>query len=118
PPPLPAPAPPRPPAPDTLRTLGAQLDVPAAAVAGQTPLEICRQAREEAATRGLTPLILDTAGRLHIDEPMLEELVAIRKHVGPHHVLLVVDAMTGQDAVTVADHFNKAVGIDAVILTK
>src|SRR6266571_3710792 len=49
---------------------------------------------------------------------MLEELVAIRKQVGPHHVLLVVDAMTGQDAVTVADHFNKAVGIDAVILTK
>src|SRR3989441_5425963 len=108
----------RPAAQEQLRTLGAQLDVPVVAAAGQTPLEICRQAREEAATRGLTPLILDTAGRLHIDEAMLEELVAIRKHVGPHHVLLVVDAMTGQDAVTVADHFNKAVGIDAVILTK
>src|SRR2546430_11967614 len=108
----------RPAAQEQLRTLGAQLDVPVVAAAGQTPLEICRQAREEAATRGLTPLILDTAGRLHIDEAMLEELVAIRKPVGPHHVLLVVDAMTGQDAVTVADHFNKAVGIDAVILTK
>src|SRR5437870_676001 len=108
----------RPAAQEQLRTLGAQLDVPVVAAAGQTPLEICRQAREEAATRGLTPLILDTAGRLHIDEAMLEELVAIRKQVGPHHVLLVVDAMTGQDAVTVADHFNKAVGIDAVILTK
>src|SRR5207237_6141469 len=55
-----------------------------------------------------------TAGRLLIDEPMLEELRAIRKEVAPHHVLLVVDAMTGQDAVTVADRFNKAVGIDAV----
>src|SRR5713226_4553601 len=108
----------RPAAQEQLRTLGAQLDVPVVAAAGQTPLEICRQAREEAATRGLTPLILDTAGRLHIDEAMLEELVAIRKQVGPHHVLLVVDAMTGQDAVTVAEHFNKAVGIDAVILTK
>src|SRR5207244_996415 len=80
----------RPAAQEQLRTLGAQLDVPVVAAAGQTPLEICRQAREEAATRGLTPLILDTAGRLHIDEAMLEELVAIRKQVGPHHVLLVV----------------------------
>src|SRR5256884_1003450 len=108
----------RPAAQEQLRTLGAQLDVPVVAAAGQTPLEICRQAREEAATRGFTPLILDTAGRLHIDEAMLEELVAIRKQVGPHHVLLVVDAMTGQDAETVADHFNKEVGIDAVNLTK
>src|SRR5207249_6288403 len=79
---------------------------------------ICHQARQDAAARGLTPLILDTAGRLHIDEALLEELAAIRKDVLPHHVLLVVDAMTGQDAVTVADRFNKAVGIDAAILTK
>jgi signal recognition particle subunit SRP54 len=85
---------------------------------GQTPLEICRAAREEAAARGLTPVILDTAGRLHIDEALLAELQAIRREVAPHHVLLVVDAMTGQDAVTVADRFNQAVGIDAVILTK
>src|ERR671935_111070 len=62
--------------------------------------------------------ILDTAGRLHIDETMLEELKQIRAAVKPHHVLLVVDAMTGQDAVTVAERFNQAVGIDAVILTK
>jgi signal recognition particle subunit SRP54 len=85
---------------------------------GQSPLEICQTAREEAAARGLTPLILDTAGRLHIDEAMLDELRAIRAAVKPHHVLLVVDAMTGQDAVTVADRFNQAVGIDAVVLTK
>ena len=108
----------RPAAMDQLRTLGAQLGVPVTGEPGQTPLEICRAAREEAASRGLTPLILDTAGRLHIDEALLGELKAIRREVSPHHVLLVVDAMTGQDAVIVADRFNQAVGIDAVILTK
>ena len=108
----------RPAAQDQLQTLGGELGVPVVGGPGQTPLAICRQAREDAAARGLTPLILDTAGRLHIDEALLAELAAIRKEVLPHHVLLVVDAMTGQDAVTVADRFNKAVGIDAVILTK
>jgi signal recognition particle subunit SRP54 len=108
----------RPAAQDQLRTLGAQLAYPVVGEAGQTPLEICRAARDEAAARGLTPLILDTAGRLHIDEGMLDELKVIKREVAPHHVLLVVDAMTGQDAVTVADKFNQAVGIDAVILTK
>jgi signal recognition particle subunit SRP54 len=108
----------RPAAMDQLRTLGAQVGVPVTGTAGQTPLEICRAAREEAASRGLTPLILDTAGRLHVDEALLAELQAIRREVAPHHVLLVVDAMTGQDAVTVAEKFNQAVGIDAVILTK
>ena len=108
----------RPAAIDQLRTLGGQLGVPVVGEAGRTPLEICRAARDEAAARGLTLLILDTAGRLHIDEAMLEELKAIRREIAPHHVLLVVDAMTGQDAVTVADRFNQAVGIDAVVLTK
>src|SRR6266851_1976037 len=96
----------RPAAMEQLRTLGAQVGVPVTGAPGQTPLEICRAAREEA------------AGRLHIDEALLGELRAIRREVAPHHVLLVVDAMTGQDAVTVADRFNQAVGIDAVILTK
>ncbi|HMH51844.1 MAG TPA: signal recognition particle protein [Candidatus Acidoferrum sp.] len=108
----------RPAAQEQLRTLGAQLNVPVVGESAQTPLQICRAARDQAAERGLTPLILDTAGRLHIDEPMLDELRAIKTEVKPHHVLLVVDAMTGQDAVTVADKFNQAVGIDAVILTK
>ncbi len=108
----------RPAAIDQLRTLGAQLEVPVIGSAGQTPLGICHEARDEAARRGLTPLILDTAGRLHIDEAMLDELKAIRAEVKPHHVLLVVDAMTGQDAVTVAERFNEAVGIDAVVLSK
>jgi len=108
----------RPAAVDQLKTLGGQLSVPVVGDAAQNPVAICRQARDEAAQRGLSPLILDTAGRLHIDEEMLEELRAIKREVQPHHVLLVVDAMTGQDAVTVADRFNKAVGVDALVLTK
>ncbi len=108
----------RPAAIEQLKTLGAQLGVPVLGEAGQKPLEICTRTRDEAARRGLSPVILDTAGRLHIDEPMLDELRAIKKEVAPHHVLLEVDAMTGQDAVTVAEKFNVAVGIDAVILTK
>jgi signal recognition particle subunit SRP54 len=108
----------RPAAIDQLRTLGGQLNIPVVGEAGQKPVQICTGARDEAARRGLSPLILDTAGRLHIDEQMLDELKVIKKAVTPHHVLLVVDAMTGQDAVTVAEKFNAAVGIDAVILTK
>jgi signal recognition particle subunit SRP54 len=108
----------RPAAVEQLTTLGAQLGVPVVGDATQRPVDICAAARDEAARRGLSPLILDTAGRLHIDEEMLEELRAIKRAVGPHHVLLVVDAMTGQDAVTVAEKFNAAIGIDAVILTK
>jgi signal recognition particle subunit SRP54 len=108
----------RPAAIDQLKTLGAQLSIPVVGEADQRPVDICAAARDEAARRGLSPLILDTAGRLHIDEEMLDELRVIRKAVGPHHVLLVVDAMTGQDAVTVADKFNAAIGIDAIVLTK
>ena len=108
----------RPAAVEQLRTLGAQLGIPVVGEAAQRPVDICAAARDEAARRGLSPLILDTAGRLHIDEEMLEELRAIKRAVGPHHVLLVVDAMTGQDAVTIAEKFNAAIGIDAVILTK
>jgi signal recognition particle subunit SRP54 len=108
----------RPAAVDQLKTLGAQLGIPVVGEATQRPVDICATARDDAARRGLSPLILDTAGRLHIDEEMLEELRVIKKAVGPHHVLLVVDAMTGQDAVTVAEKFNAAIGIDAVILTK
>ncbi len=108
----------RPAAIDQLRTLGAQLGVPVVGEAGQKPVDICTVAVRDAADRGLSPVILDTAGRLHIDEPMLDELRAVRAAVKPHHILLVVDAMTGQDAVTVAEKFNAAVGIDAVVLAK
>src|SRR5438046_10240709 len=86
-PPLPAAAhPQRPAAMEQLRTLGAQLSIPVTGAPGPTPLEICRAAREEAAARGLTPLILDTAGRLHVDEILLAELKAIRTEVAPHDV--------------------------------
>src|SRR5215472_90481 len=108
----------RPAAMEQLRRLGKELGIPVLGEESKKPADICRAARDEAAQRGLSPLILDTAGRLHIDEEMLEELRAIKKDVSPHHVLLVVDAMTGQDAVTVAEKFNAAVGIDAVVLTK
>jgi len=108
----------RPAAVEQLRTLGAQLQIPVVGNAGQKPLEICQEALRAAADRGLSPVILDTAGRLHIDEPMLEELRMLKREVHPHHVLLVADAMTGQDAVTMAERFNSAVGIDAVIMTK
>jgi signal recognition particle subunit SRP54 len=108
----------RPAAQDQLRTLGAQINVPVVGDATQQPVAICRAALDEAAARGLTPLILDTAGRLHIDDGMVDELKRIKQDVKPHHILLVVDAMTGQDAVTVAEKFNEAVGIDAIILTK
>ena len=108
----------RPAAIDQLKTLGAGLGLPVLGDPAASPVAICRAARDEAAQRGLSPLILDTAGRLHIDEEMMAELKAIKREVSPHHVLLVVDAMTGQDAVTVADKFNAAVGVDAFVLTK
>jgi signal recognition particle subunit SRP54 len=108
----------RPAAIEQLRRLGKDLGVPVLGDETQKPAAICRAARDEAAQRGLSPLILDTAGRLHIDDEMLDELRVIKKDVAPHHVLLVVDAMTGQDALTVAEKFNAAVGIDAVVLTK
>jgi signal recognition particle subunit SRP54 len=108
----------RPAAMDQLRTLGAQLGITVSGAQGQSPLAICRQARDDAAQRGWSPLILDTAGRLHIDDAMLEELRQLKKELRPHHVLLVVDAMTGQDAVTMAEKFQASVGFDGVILTK
>src|SRR5438445_6177256 len=103
---------------EQLRRLGPELGSPGLGEESRKPVDICRAARDEAAQRGLSPLILDTAGRLHVDEEMLDELRAIKKETGPHGVLLVVAAMTVQGAITVADEFNAAVGIDAVILAK
>jgi signal recognition particle subunit SRP54 len=108
----------RPAATEQLKTLGAQLGIPLSGEGEKDPLRICRQALEEALQRGLSPLILDTAGRLHVDQAMLEELRVLKREIRPHHVLLVVDAMTGQDAVTMAERFQAEVGFDAVILTK
>lgn len=85
---------------------------------GQKPLEICKKALEEAKHGGYDTLIIDTAGRLHIDEELMEELRTIKSELDPHQVLLVADAMTGQDAVNVSSSFNEALDIDGVVLTK
>jgi signal recognition particle subunit SRP54 len=84
----------------------------------QSPVNIAKAAVEHAKSEGFNLVILDTAGRLHIDEGMMEELQAIKENVDVTQTILVVDAMTGQDAVNVAEHFNDKVGIDGVILTK
>ena len=84
----------------------------------QKPADIAKAALEFANKNGHNVIILDTAGRLHVDEDMMEELQNIKETVDVHQTILVVDAMTGQDAVNVADSFNKKIGIDGVILTK
>ena len=108
----------RPAAIDQLRVLGRELGIPVHGAEGRPPVDLSREAVEVAATQGLNPVLLDTAGRLHIDEKMVDELKTLRREVKPHHVLLVVDAMTGQDAVTMAQRFQAEVGYDGVILTK
>jgi signal recognition particle subunit SRP54 len=82
------------------------------------PVEICRRAVEEARSKGYEILVIDTAGRLHIDEEMMAELQRIKQAVIPSEILFVADAMTGQEAVSVAAKFNDSLGIDGVILTK
>ncbi|MBP3420753.1 MAG: signal recognition particle protein [Lachnospiraceae bacterium] len=82
------------------------------------PVDIAKAAMEHAAKNGHNVVILDTAGRLHIDEDMMAELQEIKEHVSVHQTILVVDVMTGQDAVNVAKEFDEKVGIDGVILTK
>jgi len=82
------------------------------------PLNIAKAALEHASKNGFNVVILDTAGRLHIDEDMMEELQEIKSNITVHQTILVVDAMTGQDAVNVAQSFNDKLGIDGVILTK
>ena len=84
----------------------------------QKPANIAKAALEHAAKNGNNLIILDTAGRLHVDEDMMAELQEIKKTVEVHQSILVVDAMTGQDAVNVADQFNKQIGINGVIVTK
>ena len=82
------------------------------------PLDIAKAAMEHAAKNGNNVVILDTAGRLHIDEEMMQELIEIKENITVHQTLLVVDAMTGQDAVNVAKEFDDKVGVDGVILSK
>jgi signal recognition particle subunit SRP54 len=85
---------------------------------GAKPVEICKDAMEVARSNGYDTVIIDTAGRLHIDEELMDELKNIKAAVNPHQILLVADAMTGQDAVNVSSSFNEAIDIDGVVLTK
>ena len=102
-----------------LQTLGKQLSLPVyAEPMGADPVDICVHSIEYAREQAGTVIILDTAGRLNIDERMMQEVISIRNRVQPREVLLVADAMTGQEAVRVADDFNKAVSLTGMILTK
>lgn len=102
-----------------LEVLGSQLNIPVFTMGDkQSPPVIAKAARESAVHNGQDVVIIDTAGRLHIDEELMAELQAVKSGVEPHEVLLVVDAMTGQDAVNVAKTFNERLQLDGVILTK
>ena len=108
----------RPAAIEQLQTLGKSLQVPVYERGTADPVETAAWGVEQAKAQGRDVVIVDTAGRLHIDEELMDELVRIKKAVKPHNVLLVLDSMTGQDAVTTAEAFSEAVDYDGVILTK
>lgn len=102
-----------------LQVLGEQVGVPVFSLGNEvSPVEIARQSLDKAAHLACDTIIIDTAGRLHIDEKLMEELQNIKATVQPHEILLTIDAMTGQDAVTVADTFNKDLGLTGLIVTK
>ncbi|MEE8494770.1 MAG: signal recognition particle protein [Nitrospirales bacterium] len=113
----------RPAAGDQLAALGSELDVPVhRAEQSQGSMadvvRVCRDGATRAYDQGFDVVVLDTGGRLHIDEELMAELVQVKQAVKPHEILLVADAMTGQDAVTMADRFNQALDLSGVILTK
>jgi len=106
----------RPAAIDQLKTLGARIDVPVhPSTPDRKPEDLCKEAMAQS---GADILILDTAGRLHVDTALMEELARIKENVSPTEILLVADAMTGQDAVGVAESFDRLLDLDGVILTK
>ncbi len=109
----------RPAAIDQLETLGKQIGIPVFALRNEpSVLKICEQARAAAKAQNRDLLIFDTAGRLQIDEPLVQELVEMKKLVEPHEILLVADSATGQQAVSIAEHFDHALGLTGIILTK
>ena len=109
----------RPAAIDQLEVVGSSVDVPVFTMRdSRNPSEIAKAAVREAELKGFNVLIVDTAGRLQIDEELMEELKVLKKDIKPHEILLVVDALTGQDAVNAAEVFNEALGIDGIIMTK
>ena len=109
----------RPAAIQQLQILGQQLDIPVYAdLAAKDPVALCQIAVKQAKATGVQVVILDTAGRLHVDEELMGQLTQIDRRVGPDQVFLVVDSMTGQDAVRSAKAFNEALELDGVIMTK
>ncbi len=109
----------RPAAQEQLAVLGRQVDVETLpVVAGQTPVQIARRAEETARLQGYDVVLLDTAGRTHIDEALMAEMVEIKRAASPHEILLVADALTGQDAVNLARNFDDRVGITGIVLTR
>ena len=109
----------RPAAIDQLEVVGRTVDVPVFTDRDNRVAEdIALKARKEAEKKGFDVLIVDTAGRLQIDEELMEELVRVKKAIKPHEILLVVDALTGQDAVNAAEGFNEKLGIDGIVMTK
>lgn len=102
-----------------LQVVGGQLGIPVFSMGDKTsPVDIAKAAMEHAKLKQHDLVIIDTAGRLHIDEELMDELLNIKKAVVPHEILLVVDSMTGQDAVNVAQSFNDKLGVDGIVLTK
>lgn len=102
-----------------LQVLGEQLEIPVFSMGDKTnPVDIAKSALNHASFHGNDFILLDTAGRLHIDEALMEELSSIKKAINPTEILLVVDAMTGQDAVNVAEKFNELLDLTGVVLTK
>lgn len=109
----------RPAAIDQLEVVGKAVNTPVFTMReSNEPLAIAKAAVEEAKRKGCNVLIVDTAGRLQIDEALMDELVQLKKGIRPHEILLAVDALTGQDAVNIAAGFNETLGIDGIIMTK
>ena len=108
----------RPAAVQQLKVVGGQLDIPVYEEGQGDPIAIAQHAFDHARQHGNDLLLLDTAGRLHIDEALIDELKNIKAAVKPHEIMLVVDGMTGQDAVNAASAFDEALGIDSVLMTK
>ncbi len=101
-----------------LQVVGEQIGVPVFEMGTENPVNIATEAIKLAKDQGYDYVFLDTAGRLHIDEELMQELKNVKSAVKPHEILLVIDSMLGQDAVTVASSFNEALGIDGLVLTK
>ncbi len=109
----------RPAAQEQLRILGQQVSIDTLPIVpGQTPVQIAARAEQTARLQGYDVVILDTAGRTHIDEPLMAEMAEIKRAASPHEILLVADALTGQDAVNLAKNFDERVGITGIVLTR